>query len=127
MESEQGIRGYSILLKSLPVHFLESIRSELYVKPIENPNFQGSDAYPVFRISKSKIYLPRYYATEKFSIAKKNTLLPGEKIDLQFVGSLRDIQQQTIDATLINYSKYGGGLVSLDTGLGKLTFSKYGG
>jgi superfamily II DNA or RNA helicase len=119
METELCSRGYSIVLKSLPAHFLESIRSELYVKPLENPNFQGSDAYPVFRLSKSKIYLPRYYAFEKYGIEKKNSLQHGILINLQFVGTLRDIQQQTIDATLNTYSKYGGGLVSLDTGLGK--------
>ena len=119
METELGFRGYSILLKSLPSHFLESIKEELYVKPLENPNFQGSDPFPVFRVSKSKIYLPRHYAFEKYSTAKKNLLPQGQSIDLNFEGTIRDIQQQTIDATLIAFEKYNGGLVSLDTGLGK--------
>jgi len=119
METETGPRGYSILLKSLPAHFLEDTRNELYVKPLENPNFQSSDPFPVFRLSKTKIYIPRYYGFNKFGIAKKNTIPIGDCIDLNFEGTIREIQQQTIDATLINYEKYGGGLISLDTGLGK--------
>jgi superfamily II DNA or RNA helicase len=119
METEIGPRGYSILLKTLPPHFLENIRKDLYVKPIENPNFQGSDPFPVFRMSKTKIYLPRFYGTEKYNLPKKNTLPPGQTINLNFEGSLRDIQQQTIDATIKTFEEYGGGMVSLDTGLGK--------
>ena len=118
METEIGPRGYTITLKTLPVHFLENIKTELFVKPLENPNFQGSDPFPVFRISKSKVYLPRFYGIEKYGNTK--SVLPcGAIIDVPFVGTLRDIQQQTIDATLINYEKFGGGLASLDTGLGK--------
>jgi superfamily II DNA or RNA helicase len=119
MDTEIGVLGYSIVLKTLPVHFLESIKSELYVKPIENPNFQGSDPFPVFRLSKTKVYLPRNYGVTKYSVPKKITLPPGDQINLLFEGNLRDIQQQTIDATLKAYETHGGGLVSLDTGLGK--------
>lgn len=119
MDTEIGSRGYSITLKTIPPHFLENIRNELYVKPLENPNFQGSDAFPVFRMSKSKIYLPRFYGIERYLPPKKNTLPPGEPINLEFNGTLRDIQEQTITATIKSYEEYGGGLVSLDTGLGK--------
>jgi len=119
METEIGHLGYSITLKTLPTHFLESIKSELYVKPIENPNFQGSDPFPVFRLSKTKVYLPRYYAIEKYGIPKRYNNPAGDPVELIFEGSLRDIQQQTIDATLKIYEQFGGGLISLDTGLGK--------
>ena len=119
METDIGPLGYSIILKTLPVHFLESIRSELYVKPMENPNFQGSDPFPVFRISKKKVYIPRFYGIEKYGQPQNNSFPLSEPIDLTFEGSLRDIQQQTIDATLKAYENHGGGLVSLDTGLGK--------
>ena len=118
METEIGPRGYTITLKTLPVHFLENIKTELFVKPLENPNFQGSDPFPVFRISKSKIYLPRFYGIEKYGNTK--SIVPcGAIIDVPFEGTLRGIQQETIDATLINYEKFGGGLCVLDTGLGK--------
>jgi len=116
METEIGHIGYTLKLSTLPSHFLENIRQELYVKPLENPNFPTNEsAYPVFRISKSKIYIPRYYGIEKYGQPLKNNLPSGESIDLEFVGTIRPIQQETIDATL----KIGSGLISLDTGLGK--------
>ncbi|MEI7929378.1 MAG: KamA family radical SAM protein, partial [Verrucomicrobiales bacterium] len=74
---------------------------------------------PVFRLSKTKVYLPRYYAIEKYGIPKRYNHPAGDPIELVFEGSLRDIQQQTIDATLKIYEQFGGGLISLDTGLGK--------
>lgn len=119
MESEIGHLGYSISLKSIPPHFLQNIRNELYVLPLANPNFPTNDKpYPVFRISKSKVYLPRYYGIEKYGFVK-NTIEGYEKCDLTFNGTIRDIQQQTIDATLKTLDEFGGGLISLDTGLGK--------
>lgn len=120
MDSELNSIGYKISLKSIPPHFLEDIRNELTVKPLENPNFPSNEsAFPVFRISKTSIYLPRFYALEKYGIPKKNTIADGESINLNFTGTLRDIQEQTIESTLKAFETHGGGLVSLDTGLGK--------
>lgn len=119
MDTEIGPRGYSIPLKQLPGHFLEDIRTELNVKPVENPNFQGTEPFPVYRISKSKVYLPRHYGVEKFGLPRSNVLDSGTIITVPFEGNLRPIQQETIDATLSTFEKHSGGLVSLDTGLGK--------
>ena len=117
METEIGHLGYSITLKSLPPHFLSSIKTELTVKPLENPNFQTNEvSYPVYRLSKNKIYLPRFYGIEKFGEPKNNTIKDCTSIDLEFHGTIRDIQQETINATLKCNSN---GLISLDTGLGK--------
>jgi len=118
MEKEIGSNGYSITLKSLPPHFLENIRSELYVKPLENPNFCTNDPpFPVFRQSKTKVYLPRYYAIQKYGPLRNN--LEGESIDVPFHGTIREHQQRTIDSTLEILKVHYGGLISLDTGLGK--------
>jgi len=121
METEISHLGYSITLKSLPPHFLENIRQELNVKPLENPNFSSGDntSFPVYRLSKNKVYLPRHYGTQTYNLPKNNTINPGESINLNFNGTLRDIQEQTIEATLKAFEEHGGGLISLDTGLGK--------
>jgi len=121
METELTSMGYSILRESVPPHFIENIRSELYVKPLENPNFDFGESreYPVFRLSKTKIYLPRYYGLTEYGVPIKNSIPPGTPIDVNFVGNLREVQQTTIDETLKSFDASGGGLVSLDTGLGK--------
>jgi superfamily II DNA or RNA helicase len=121
METELTGIGYSITRNSVSQEFIENIRRELYVKPLENPNFDFGDSkeYPVFRLSKTKIYIPRYYGITEYGIPLKNSVPPGTPIDLNFVGSLREVQQTTIDETLKAFESVGGGLVSLDTGLGK--------
>ena len=121
MDTEIGHLGYSITLKSLPPHFLSDIKTELHVKPIENPNFSTGDnvSYPVYRLSKNKIYLPRFYGIEKYGPPKTNVIKEGMTINLTFNGTIREIQQQTIDATLKTFEQHQGGLISLDTGLGK--------
>jgi hypothetical protein len=48
-------------------------------------------------MSKTKVYLPRYYGLTEYGASKKNSILPGESIDLNFVGTLREVQQTTID------------------------------
>ena len=117
LDTEISHLGYSITLKTLPPHFLQNIKNDLYVKPIENPNFPSNETkFPVFRMSKNKIYLPRFYGLEKFGPPLKSVLYSGEPIDLEFTGKIREIQQRTIDATVeANFC----GLISLDTGLGK--------
>ena len=120
MDSGIGILGYSLARDKIPPHFMENIRNELYVKPLENPNFPTNESgYPVFRLSKTKLYIPRYYGLKEFGKPKTNNLHTGVPIDVPFVGTLRDIQQTTIDETVKKYSEWGGGLISLDTGLGK--------
>ena len=121
METEIGPLGYSITLKSIPTHFLENIKRDLNVKPMENPTFGGvnTPSFPVYRVSKARIYLPRNYGITNYGVPKRYAMEPGESINLTFSGTLRDIQQQTIDATRKAFEEHKGGLISLDTGLGK--------
>ena len=73
METELSQRGYSIVLKTIPSQFLETIKRDLYVKPLENPNFPGnSKGFAVYRLSKTKIYIPRYYGLTTYNEAKEN-------------------------------------------------------
>jgi len=130
METGIGYMGYSIIIETIPGEKLKQIREDLTVKPLENPNFETykNTSFPVFRTSKTKIYIPRYYGTSLFgppttNIFNWNLPLVQEPVDginhFQFEGSLRPVQEETVKATLEYYSKHGGGLISLDTGLGK--------
>jgi SNF2 family DNA or RNA helicase len=121
MDSSIGFMGYSIPLAKLPPHFLEEIRSELTVKPLENPNFSNvsNSEYPIFRISKTNVYLPRSYGLQKFGPAKSSIKEPS-KINLTFNGTLRPVQQTAVDETLKRFETDDcGGIIVLDTGLGK--------
>ena len=121
METEIGHLGYSIPLKTFPPHFLENVRNDLCVKPLENKSGYNQDTkpFPVYRISKTKIYLPRYYGIINYKQPLTNVLTDYTPIDLAFNGTIRELQQTVIDKTLTVFDEFGGGLISLATGLGK--------
>lgn len=122
MDTEICFSGYSINRDTTPPHFIENIRRELYVKPVilgQNNFAESVKEYPVFRASAKKIYLPRYYGITNYGKPKNYTLPEGEDINVEFVGTLREIQTNTISETIKAFEEHGGGLVSLDTGLGK--------
>ena len=129
MENSIGFLGYSINKNNNKVSNEELIllKKELTVKPIENPNYCNpyeNSSFVIFRINKNnkdEYYLPRYYGITKFNnqINKFDNSDKIEKINVTFNGTLRELQINTINATLTTYSTYGGGLISLDTGLGK--------
>jgi superfamily II DNA or RNA helicase len=111
--------GYALDLKSTPPHFIQDIKRELCVKPIENPNYPGgSTSFKVYRVSNDYIYVPRYYGIRNYNTPSINTL-KTTPIDIEFNGTLRPIQQQAISKAMIAFNDFGGGLIALDTGLGK--------
>jgi len=116
--NEIGFKGYSIPLDSGVD--ISKIKSDLTVKPIENPNYESweNKSFKLFRISKTRIYVPRYYGLTTFG--KCEVTFPElPKVVLPFNGILREIQLTTVSESLKNYNEYYGGIVSLDTGLGK--------
>ena len=121
MDSYICSMGYSLVCDSVPSHFMENILTDLCVKPLENPNFERKiKEYPVYRMSqdRKKIYIPRYYGIEKYG-QTTSKLKEGQSINCSFVGNLRNLQQTTIEETIKTLDTFGGGLISLDTGLGK--------
>jgi len=119
METVLTSMGYALPRDKIPPHFMEKIKRDLVVKPLENPNFteySGNKSFAVYRQSKTKIYLPKYYGLTEFGIPQKDTLPPGESIEVTFNGALREIQQTVIDETVkSNYN----GLLNISTGMGK--------
>ena len=114
-----SFNGYSVKKESVNI---QEVKNELTVSPLllhEYSNNTPPEKFEIYRESSSRIFVPRYYGLTKFGPPKKNTIQEGAPIDLIFKGTLRPIQSQTVTATLKAYEEHGGGLVSLDTGLGK--------
>ena len=62
-----GQRGYSLIKENYSTSQLNEVRRDLTVKPFVNKQFSAVLApFSVFLESKKKLYLPRYYATDKF-------------------------------------------------------------
>jgi superfamily II DNA or RNA helicase len=127
-----GCKGYTIFKNTLSDKELKKIKSDLTIKPykgIIQYSQKCDNTYPIYRESDKKIYIPRYYGIENFGIPHLNNLSIGEKIKLEFNGTLRENQQMVVNKYLdfvnIDNKNTGGGLLELPCAYGKTTLSLY--
>ena len=118
-----GKRGYIIKKSILSEDQLNKIRDDLTVKPnISNDFGDQNEPFKVFLENEKKIYLPKFYAFKKFKKPDLYKIPKGQSININFKGSLRELQNNAINAYLKTYEKdniEGGGIISLGCGQGK--------
>lgn len=120
-----GQRGYSILKSELTETQQDAIKKMLSVKPVMMGNvfcMGGKEpAFPVYRESSKKIYMPRCFGETHFGVAKSLSIKSGVDIDVEFAGSLRDNQVPVVETYMnhIQSRNEGGGLLELPCAYGK--------
>ena len=115
-----GPKGYSIRKDSLKIDEQIQLRESLTVKAFVPKNsMQKSIAFPVYRESKNKFYIPRFYGNEHFGVTNKSTISEGDDIDVNFKGELRPYQKPIVDTYLKEAHVTGGGLLEVAVGFGK--------
>ena len=121
-----GKRGYSILKEELSSSEILKIRKDLTVQAFVNQNYGiKPNPFPVYCESKRKLYLPRYYGINNFGEPKLNKLQDGEKIDLEFIHSLKPKQVPIVDKFIEVSQNIGGGIISVPCGYGKTVIALY--
>jgi superfamily II DNA or RNA helicase len=124
VKSYLGYQGYSIFKDTLSVDEQHALRKELMVHAHIPKSPVQPAPFPVYRESLLKIYVPRYFGTERYGSSIENKISPGDKIALKFAGELRDYQNVIVDkylkaATTKTANCGGGGLLDVDPGKGK--------
>lgn len=115
-----GNKGYTIYKRAFTPKSLDDLKNELTVAPYAPMNSVKPPSFPVYRESKDKIYIPRFFGTEKYGIPTTNKLKQGENISLGFSGDMRDYQHNIINKFLNTVEKYNsGGLLEIPCGRGK--------
>ena len=118
MSSYLGQKGYTIYKESLDVKEQILIRKELEVSPwVPKSSFHKPPSFPIYRESKGKLYIPRFYGIENYGEPEEIRLAEGEDIDVTFKGDLRPKQVPAVEAFLNSPS--GCGLLELPCGSGK--------
>ena len=124
MSTYLGQKGYTIYKDSLDVKEQLLIRKELEVCPwVPKSSFHKPASFPIYRESKTKIYIPRFYGIENYGEPEEIRLSEGEDIDVKFNGELRPKQVPAVEAFLKSPSKCG--LLELCCGFGKTCLSLY--
>ena len=115
-----GNKGYAIIKEYLPKKELELIKKELTVTPfVPKTSINKPNPFYVYRESKTKIFMPKFYGIENYGEPDADLLSPGETIDLKFNGELRDYQVPIVDSYIKAAKTVGGGLLEIYAGAGK--------
>jgi superfamily II DNA or RNA helicase len=119
-----GQKGYTISKQSLSSKELESLKLELTLSPIEKFGITKKDSIsiPVYRENKDKIYIPRFYGVKKYGIPVQSKLLDGVPINVPFVNTLRDYQENIVSIYfnhIHSNNQGGGGILEVPCGRGK--------
>jgi superfamily II DNA or RNA helicase len=121
-----GKRGYVILKKNLKDLDIKNIKNELTVRPNMCGDYgKEEEPFRVYLENENKLYLPKFYAIEKFGIPEINKLNPGKDIDITFSLNLKEEQKVPAEHTLKAYKEKGGGILSLPCGFGKTIMALY--
>jgi superfamily II DNA or RNA helicase len=124
MNTKLSRKGYMIQKSSVAPQILDSIRTELTVKPFVEDYGDDVQPFPVFSEDTDNIYLPRYYGISKFGKPKLTTLTSNKSsTKFKFTGLLRDYQTEIVDKCLKSIRGNGGGLLSVGCGQGKTTMA----
>ena len=123
MQNKLSNKGYIILKKNYNESQLKSFRKDLKVQPYTpfRSKFAPPNCFDIFLESKNKLYIPRYWGIKNIGEPDKYNINEGLTINLKFNGSLREVQEKSIDAYFNNYksNKYCGGIICLGCGMGK--------
>jgi hypothetical protein len=130
MNTYLGPKGYTIPKSELTPAQIKQIKKDLMIKPhIPNSpvNMFLDNAYPAYRESANKFYLPRYYGETHFGKPAEYKVPEGTPIDITFAADLRDYQKPVV-AKFVDYLKASpsaGGLLELPCAWGKTAAALY--
>jgi len=114
-----GKKGYSVLKSNLTSKEELFIRKELNVKAYLPKSPIQPEAFPLYRESPKKFYMPRHFGINTFGDFNENKLSHGEDINLEFKGELREFQVNIVNKYINAVKDSGGGLLDVDPGKGK--------
>jgi superfamily II DNA or RNA helicase len=111
-------RGYAIRKDLLSEAAQQSLRADLLMAPkVKARGIAGAPPFPIYMESRTRYYLPRAWAVERYGDAEVNLVGAGAALSsaVAFVGQPYEYQTQIIDAFLAA----GSGLLCVPCGKGK--------
>lgn len=113
-------RGYIIHKQLMTQNEIDTIKTELTVKPLANENYgEQVKSFTVYKENEDTLCIPRYYGIQKYGDPLKTTGMSKSKINISFNGELRDIQLPIVKTAIDTLKNSGGGILQLYCGCGK--------
>ena len=79
-----GQKGYSIFKECMDSKELTCLKEELTVSPYIPKSPIQPPSFTIYRESKNKIYIPRYYGMDTYGDPDELKLLKGDDINIDF-------------------------------------------
>lgn len=119
--------GYKIKKHQHKSSLIKECKDELTVKPFVSNDFgvKNETKFSLYLESPNSMYLPRFYAQEKFGPPDQIKMSDGHDINLKFNGIMREEQNPIVKLYLDAAEKKGGGIISLKCGGGKTVLALY--
>ena len=114
-----GYKGYSIWKSSISIEDQQFIRNSLMARPFIPGSPIKSEAFPIYRESPKKLYLPKFFGIQHYGEPLEIKISDGDDIHLNFSGELRDYQTNIINIFMKNIDEHNGGLLEIPCGRGK--------
>ena len=119
-----GPKGYTIWKECMTIEEQEAVRHELMVKAfVPKTSMAVSKPFPIYRESKRKFYLPRFYGTSTYGVSDEVRMAQGDNTEMSFKGTLYPFQRPIVAKYITHARKHGGGLLQLFCGGGKTVIS----
>ena len=119
-----GQKGYSIYKEALTTLEEQYIREALNVRAYIPKAPIQPNAFPIYRESTTKLYVPRYFGIDNYGDPDEIRIPDGNDIQLKFNGILKPFQEDVVNTYLNTIEKTkdkygGGGLLDIPCGFGK--------
>lgn len=119
-------RGYAIVKHKFGFKDIHSCKQELTVTPFVNDDYAAKvSPFPIYLESDKKLYLPKHYGFKKFGNPDEVKISKGTEINVQFNGTLKEIQIPIVNAFMLSCNdgdlskQSNGGIISVPCGVGK--------
>ncbi len=113
-------KGYGIFLNSIEDSELDKIKKELTVKPevFADYDFGEDSSFPVYRLSDTRIYLPKFYGLKNYGPTEIK-IKDGLEVNLEFNGDLKEHQIEFCNKVLTELKSTNSCIACSATGSGK--------
>ena len=92
-----GPKGYSIYKEYMDSAEQKKLKEELTVSPFLPKSPVQPPAFPIYRESSAKLYIPRHFGLNTYGEPDEIRIPKGDNINLPFNGEMRDYQINIID------------------------------
>jgi len=118
-------RGYGVIYNQLSGKKQKDHLDRLTFIPIQEYDSAPPKPVVLYTLGANRLWVPKRYGFDHFGEPRVNNERKGTKAEINFLGELKEQQQEIVDQVMPIIRSKGGGQLSLPTGFGKTVIAIY--